>query len=230
MKNILNEKPSNYLFGRLAASTRFVKDEDVNNKEVLNLGCGFGWCESNFLSRDVASMVGLEISDSDLSTARENIHDERVSFQVGSAISIPFPDNSFDTVVSWEVIEHIPKKKELEMFSEVQRVLRPGGVFYLSTPHHMFFVDILDPAWWFGHRHYSSERLSYYANLQNFDVEEVVIKGGRWTLLSIINLYFSKWILRRKPVFFDFFSEKEDEEYKKEDGFMNIFVKYRKRK
>lgn len=229
MKNILDEKPSYDLTGRLLASVQFVNDEDINGKDVLNIGCGFGWCELNFLDRGMRQMMGIEISDDDLKTARENVINEKTQFRVGSATDLPFPDQSFDTVVSWEVIEHIPKNTENQMFSEVARVLKSEGTFYLSTPHTSFFSNILDPAWWFvGHRHYSREKLSAYAKNNGFNVVDVRIKGKWWMLFSVLNMYISKWILRRSPLFGGIFSQKEHEEYMTDDGFSNIFVKLKK--
>lgn len=229
MKNILDEKPSNDLIGRLLVSVQFVNDEDVKDRDVLNIGCGFGWCELNFLSRGVRQMTGMEISEEDLKTARENIVNEKVKFCVGSATDVPFPDQFFDTVVSWEVIEHIPKGTEGKMFSEVWRVLKKEGIFYLSTPHLSFWATFLDPAWWLiGHRHYSREQLTAYAKKNGFDVVDVKIKGKWWASFSILNMYISKWILRRAPLFKDMFSQKEHNEYMADDGFVNIFIKLKK--
>ena len=206
-----------------------VQNEDISGKNILNIGCGFGWCELNFLGRGAKQMTGTEISEEDLKTARENVLDERVSFVVGSAIQLPFTSDSFDTVVSWEVIEHIPKKTENKMFAEVYRVLKPGGIFYLSTPHFSFFSNILDPAWWLvGHRHYSKQGLLSYARKNNFRMTEVRVKGKWWMLFSLVNMYVSKWIFRRRPFFGAFFARKEREEYLSNDGFGNIFVKFQK--
>jgi ubiquinone/menaquinone biosynthesis C-methylase UbiE len=230
MKNILDEKPDVELTGRLLASVQFVEDSDVQGKDILNIGCGFGWCELNFLNRGVSQMTGIEISEDDLKTAKENVVSNKVRFQIGNAIQLPFPDQSFDTVVSWEVIEHIPKNTENMMFKEVYRVLKPGGAFYLSTPYHTFFSDILDPAWWLvGHRHYSRERLISFATRNVFAVDAVTIKGRWWTLFSILNMYISKWILRRTPLFDSIFSRKEHAEYMEDDGFADIFVKFKKK-
>lgn len=229
MKNILGEKPSHDLRGRLLASVQFVKDEDVKDKSVLNIGCGFGWCELNFLGRGVGQMTGMEISEEDLKTARENVKDEKIDFCVGSATKLPFSDQSFDTAVSWEVIEHIPVNTENQMFAEVGRVLKRGGVFYLSTPHASFFSNMLDPAWWLiGHRHYSRRQLASYAKKNGFEVMDVKIKGKWWMLFSVLNMYVSKWILRRRPLFQDIFSQKEHKEYMSEDGFGDIFIKLKK--
>lgn len=231
MKNILNETPEGKLSGRFLASVNFVEKGDVEGKEILDIGCGYGWCELNFLQRGAKRMVGVEISEDDLSTIRKNITDERLSVYVASAIDIPFPDESFDTVVSWEVIEHIPKGTEEKMFSEVCRVLKKGGVFYLSTPHASFWAMILDPAWWFiGHRHYSRFQFARYARNAGFELENVMIRGGWWNIFSILNMYISKWVLHKWMLMSDTFVRHENKEYESaEKGFTNIFGKFRKK-
>jgi len=228
MKNILNEKPGNKLNGRLKFSVKLVKDEDVKNKQILDIGCGFGWFELNALNRGVKQISGIEISAEDLKTAK-TIKDKRAIFKVGGALELPFNDNYFDTVVAWEVIEHIPKNTEDKMFKEVQRVLKKNGKFYLSTPYSSFFSTITDPAWWLiGHRHYSRDKLVVLSKKRNLKVKEVYIKGRYWNLLEQLNMYFSKWVLRRRPLLENLFKKKENEEYKGRNGFMNIFVKYEK--
>lgn len=230
MKNILDEVPAHNLTGRLLASVKFVDDSDLKGKTALDIGCGYGWCELDFLNRGVTKIIGVEQSEKDLETIQKNINNDRLELKVSSATNLPFEPNSFDTIVSWEVIEHIPKGTEKMMFSEVTRVLRPGGTFYLSTPHRSFFSNALDPAWWLiGHRHYSLKQLAKFANdTSSLRIELVNIKGGWWSLLSILNLYISKWIFRRKPIFETFFSEKENLEYVADNGFANIFIKFRK--
>src|ERR1035437_5640279 len=119
MKNIIEEKPSNDLTGRLLASVKFVDDKDIAGKEILDVGCGYGTFALNFISRNAKKFTGIEITEEDLNTAKKYVIDPKAQFIVGSAIRIPFSENSFDTVVSWEVIEHIPKNTEEEMFAEV---------------------------------------------------------------------------------------------------------------
>jgi ubiquinone/menaquinone biosynthesis C-methylase UbiE len=227
MENILAEKPDKILHGRLLASVIFVSDADILDKEILDLGCGYGWCELNFLKRGAKKISATEISKNDLQTIQQNISDQRLTTIVASACNLPFPNNSFDTIVAWEVIEHISPNTELNMFKEVFRVLKPNGNFYLSTPFSSFFTNILDPAWYFGHRHYTLRKLYSLGLNTNLKVFEFKIVGGWWTLFSILNLYFSKWMLHRKIIFNDFFRNKEDKEFS-EDGFANIFIKFKK--
>lgn len=230
MKNILNETPDGDLTGRFLASVNFVESGDIEGKEILDIGCGYGWCELNFLKRGAKHIIGAEVSEGDLLTIKKNITDERLSVAVASAIALPFPDESFDTVVSWEVIEHLPKGTEEKMFAEVHRVLKKGGVFYLSTPHQSFWATVLDPAWWLiGHRHYTKEHLGRYARKTSFTFEKVLIRGGWWNIFSILNMYFSKWLFRKWMLMSDMFVKKENAEYVSgKEGFTNIFSKFRK--
>lgn len=228
MKNLLAEKPAKIFHGRLLASINFVNNGDLKDKNVLDIGCGFGWCEVNFLQRGVKKITAMEISEEALETVRQNIKDERLELKTGVATKLPFEAESFDTIVSWEVIEHIPKGKESKMFSEINRVLKNNGVLYLSTPHSSFLPNALDPAWWLiGHRHYRTKKLIKIARA-DFIATDIKILGGFWSLINTLNMYIAKWIFRRDSFFKDFFNKKENAEYKRNDGFANIFIKFKK--
>ena len=229
MKNILNEKPDQNLHGRLLFSADFVDDEDIKNKTILDIGCGYGWCEMNFLKRGVKEIIGMETSEDDLKTAKQYIEDKRAGFIVGNALKIPFKNDCFDTVVCWEVLEHIPKNNEMNLFREVNRVLKKDGAFYLSTPYDRLLSIFFDPAWWLiGHRHYGKKQITQYIQKNGFKLVKMEVRGKIWCLISGINMYFSKWILRRKPLFQKYFIKKENLEYQKKNGFNNIFIKAKK--
>lgn len=230
MKNLVNEKPTDPLKGRLLQTVRLVRKRDIQDKIVLDVGCGYGWFEFNAFTRGVKKICGIEITKSDLETINKNLIDKRFESKVGSAIKIPYADNTFDTVVSWEVIEHIPKGTENKMFKEIHRVLKKGGIFYLSTPYDHLVSKFLDPAWWLiGHRHYSKNKLSSYAQQNGFVVEEIILIGRWWRLASALNMYFSKWVLRRKPVLQNFFDVMDKKEINKKNGYANIFVRFKKK-
>jgi SAM-dependent methyltransferase len=231
MKNVLNETPPQDLKGRLRESVEFVLGADIEGKNILDIGCGYGWCELNFLTRGAKSIVGIELTSDSLKTAQSNVLDKRAKFQEGSALKLPFKDNEFDTVVSWEVIEHIPKSTEPKMLAEAHRVLKPGGVFYLSTPNAHLISKVLDPAWWLiGHRHYSESRLASLGESCGFKVTEVRKRGGIFTSLRSLNMYISKWVLRRQPVFQAFFDAKTENEMRNGAGLAGIYIKFTKQK
>lgn len=232
MKNIINEKPTDDFHGRMLEATRFVDSKDITEKTILDIGCGYGWSEVFLLSKSPKKITACELTENDLSTIKENIHDDRVEYKVASAIELPFPDNAYDTVVSWEVIEHIPQNTELDMFKNINRVLKDGGVFYLSTPYKGFWSTMFDPAWWLiGHRHYTENDMHNFATKTGFETEKIVVKGGIWSILAILNLYFSKWVLRRSAIFSQYISHKIDVEfsYVKKKGSVNLFVAFKKK-
>jgi SAM-dependent methyltransferase len=60
--------------------------------------------------------------------------DPKVRFVVGDATDLPFPDESFDVVTFFDVLEHIPA--DTRAVTEALRVLRPGGFVLVTTPSH----------------------------------------------------------------------------------------------
>lgn len=225
MKNILGDTPHAPLNGRLRFVTEFVRKQDLENRRVLDVGCGFGWFLLHALSQGASQVTGIESRELDLATARRYLDSDRLSLEVGNAIDIPFPQGSFDTVAAWEVLEHIPKHTERQMFAEIARVLRPGGTFFLSTPFAALRSKLLDPAWWLiGHRHYDLQDLLRYAMEARFSVEACTIRGRWWELAELLNLYTSKWVLRRGPLFQGRLHHL-DRDWLRADGFMNVFMR-----
>ena len=107
---------------------------------VLDLGCGEGrHVISAYIEADVHS-VGVDLSLDDLRTTREKFVDfaepdnQRKSFGLSSAnaLQLPFADDTFDKVICSEVLEHIPDYRAV--LSEIDRVLKPGGLFCASVP------------------------------------------------------------------------------------------------
>ncbi len=227
MKNIANEKPNDILVGRTEyISNYFIDKTDIENKNVLEIGCGFGWFLYNILKYNPKSFSGLENSEDKINNLKNFFKDKRCLFYVGDALNLPFENNTFDTVCMFDVIEHLPKNTENIVFSEIARVLKPKGKLYLSTPNNHILSIIFDPAYFLiKHRHYNIDFLCNMAKKFNLNPEIRYIKGRFYEILYILNLYISKWIFRRKPFLENFFKIKSTTEYKK-DGFMTIFIRY----
>ena len=95
----------------------FVKEYNLTDRPVLEIGSGRGNLQ------DVAqNYTGLDISPS-----VERFYHKK--FVLGSATSMPFPDNSFDGVWSIWVFEHVPNPEQA--FTEARRVTRDNGVLFL---------------------------------------------------------------------------------------------------
>jgi SAM-dependent methyltransferase len=89
-----------------------------------------------FLSRlSARQKYGIEQSvtvESSRAAAALGIH--LVQCNVSESISIPFQDNFFDAVTMLAVIEHIHPRQVQVLLSEVRRILKPEGIFVLTTP------------------------------------------------------------------------------------------------
>ncbi len=95
--------------------------------EFLDVGCGKMPYKKLILSQsEVKNYVGLDIE-----TAK--VYDENVQPDVRwDGKVIPLDDNSFDTVMATEVLEHCPDPSAI--LEEIHRVLRPGGYFFFTVP------------------------------------------------------------------------------------------------
>ena len=93
-----------------------------------------------------------------------------VEFKEGVVPPLPFADESFDCVVSFQVIEHIERDKEF--VREVRRVLKKGGKFIVSTPNRP--MSLTRNPWHV--REYNAEQFS--ALLSEFSAVEAMGVGG----------------------------------------------------
>jgi SAM-dependent methyltransferase len=99
-------------------------------ERVLDLGSGAG-TDSLIAAQMVGpegSVTGIDMTPQMLAKARAAVTDmglDNVEFVEGEAEQLPFPDESFDVVISNGVIDLIPDKDAV--FAELHRVLAPGG-------------------------------------------------------------------------------------------------------
>ncbi len=75
----------------------------------------------------------------------------QVHYTGGDARKMPYPDGCADVISAFEIIEHVVEGEQL--LAECARILRPGGVLWLSTP-------AKPDDWWEHLRHYPAEELS----------------------------------------------------------------------
>jgi ubiquinone/menaquinone biosynthesis C-methylase UbiE len=99
---------------------------------VLDVGCGAGH-GSNLLSKKYKKVYGVDISSDAIAYAKENWEMDNTEFVVGSALAIPFADNTFDAIAAFEVFEHLTDWEQF--LRELRRVLKPEGYVYISTPN-----------------------------------------------------------------------------------------------
>jgi SAM-dependent methyltransferase len=82
---------------------------DFRGKRVIDVGCGDGTYTVELLAlTEPATLHGIDVVDQAVVTARAKSADPRLTFAVGSATDLPFPDDSFDIAVVRGVLHHMP--------------------------------------------------------------------------------------------------------------------------
>lgn len=98
----------------------------LKDKKVLDIGCGAG----KFLKRCPDHFQGVDIDAGLVEICRQ----QNLQAQCCSALELPFEANTFEAVHAAQLIEHFAPTEAASFLKEVQRVLRPQGVLYLTTP------------------------------------------------------------------------------------------------
>lgn len=196
---------------------------NVLGKDIIDVGSSFGWFEKMAIEAGCREVVGIEPEEKLFYEAQKEV--PKAIFKKGSALKIPAKDKSFDLAVMFDVIEHVTKGTEIAAFKEIKRVLRSGGKLALSTPLNFWLTNLMDPAWYFGHRHYNERQLVNILCKVGFKIEKIEKKGGFFEMISIILLYIFKWIFKSEIPFKEFFEKRRESEYLRKEGFVTLFIK-----
>jgi ubiquinone/menaquinone biosynthesis C-methylase UbiE len=105
------------------ARTMWVYDNVRGGSTVLDLGCGAGILA--LLKRKQVTLVGVDLSRDCVAVAHRNGYDMALTADLGS---LPFKDQTFDYVVSLDVMGHVEFDQKDQVISEINRVLKLDGV------------------------------------------------------------------------------------------------------
>ncbi len=120
---------------KLVANEAEIIDELLHlvGAAVLELGCGKAE-KTRIVAEQAASVLALEVDETQLARNLAITDLPNVRFAHGGAEQIPAPDASFDIVLMFKSLHHVPIDLMDSVFSEIRRVLKPGGVAYISEP------------------------------------------------------------------------------------------------
>ena len=118
--------------GNLQTNLEFLAQTDLLRPEdrILEIGCGIGTVVYE-LSGKGHDVVGIDISGEAIEYGRKKYGDIRLEVQ--AAEKLPYEDESFEVVLSFDLFEHIAEIDK--HISEVRRVLRSGGYYLFQTPN-----------------------------------------------------------------------------------------------
>lgn len=139
-----------------------VAAEFCRGKRILDIACGEGYGSWLMRKWGGTEVVGVDVSEKAINSAKANFEGDGILFFQGAAESLTFLDNTFDLIVSLETMEHIPDvRKYLE---ELKRVLKTDGMIILSCPND----------WWY----YPTENEKNPFHLKKYTLEEFLDLTG----------------------------------------------------
>ena len=167
-----------------------VEGLDIRDRRVLDIGCGIGGPAFVLADKYGANVVGIDIESEPVvradRRAKELGLDSRCEFLLVEPGPMPFPDESFDVVLSSGVIMQIEDKPKV--FDEALRVLKPGGVltsYDWMKPEGDYSDDML---YWF-----KMERLTY--DMKTFAEYEALLRDAGFTDIQMSDR--SDWYRRK---------------------------------
>jgi SAM-dependent methyltransferase len=146
----------------------------VDAGTILDIGCGAGLFLDTF-GNTSWGLHGIELSAEVAKIARERTGAEVF---VGDVMAASFPDESFDAVTSFDVLEHMHNPRDV--MNRIWRWLKPGGVFYVFVPNVACLEARIFGSYWFGLElprhlfHFSPRSLRSLMASEGFDEEWLI--------------------------------------------------------
>lgn len=202
---------------RQSQETRFILRHILNmlntiNGRVLDLGCGWGFWVDKIRSED-KFVVGIDIRDI---FDRDRIsHNSR--FILADAMGLPFKNDSFDCVVSFDCLEHLAD--DLSSLKELKRVLKKNGTLLLTTPNRKRLANLVKKAigfkmgfpMYFRPDYYTPEDNQAQVHFREYTEKEIttLLKDCGFGEIKIrgVGLGFSKYVITQMNDLFKNFTK-----------------------
>lgn len=145
-------------------------------KKVLDIGCFLGHGERS-LEQCAAEIIAIDTDENALEFAGQKNIAPSVQFQKADGRQLPFPHETFDIVIAFHLIEHIPPEEVNKFLREVKRVLKSGGSAFVITPNRK--VRLLPFQRPFNPDHYQEFTARRFRKTLKSVFDEVEIKAVR---------------------------------------------------
>ena len=115
---------------------RYSPEEMFRDKDVLDVGCGAGGKTMYYASLGAKSITGIDVvphyKEEAEALARQLGFADKFRFVVGDAANTEFDDDSFDTIIMNDAMEHVARPEAV--LRECRRILKRGGRLYVNFP------------------------------------------------------------------------------------------------
>lgn len=162
---------------RLRSNKKSLDMKKPFKRPLLDLGCGFGEFAGVFFENQVE--VGVDVSQEDLMMAQKGKKYKKLI--AADARKLPFKADTFSTVLSMSVLEHITQPERA--IEEIYRVLKPGGIFIYTVPTSELNSSLFYPSLFkqLGlHKMYSLYLQNYHKAFKHVNI----IPSSRWVSMT----------------------------------------------
>jgi SAM-dependent methyltransferase len=183
--------------------------------KLLDIGCGNKPYEGMFDGK-IDSYFGCDVVQSSLN---------KVDL-ICEATDIPVADESFETVFSTQVIEHVADHQQ--MIREAHRLLRNDGYFIVSGPMYWHLHE--EP---FDFFRFTKHGFRYILERNGFEIVEVLANGGKWATFGQMVIHtFPQFLVKRSSFrkLNNYFFHRLDQKHYNDFNTMNYVIVARKRK
>lgn len=112
---------------------------NFENKNVLDLGCGFGWHCRYADQNNAASILGIDISKKMLEKAISQTNDKKIRYECNSMEDVDLPSNKFDVVISSLAFHYV--KDFNDICKKIYNSMTYNGDFIFSVEHPIFTAN-----------------------------------------------------------------------------------------
>jgi SAM-dependent methyltransferase len=174
--------------------TTFILEQFTAGASLLELGCGVGLPTAKLLAQHF-QVTGVDISARHITMARQNVPE--ATFLLADMTALNFPPNSFDAVVAFYSIIHVPRDEQPGLLRDIAVWLKPGGLFMAAMGTGDVPEDIQPdwlgaPMYWSHFDSPTNQRLVQQAGLH-------IVKAVEETALEDGNLITFLWMVAQKP-------------------------------
>ena len=121
-------------YGDITESYNFIMENHIlKNSKILEIGCNIGSLLNLLSKSGFTQITGIDIATDAIKYGKNKYPKLKNNLLISKGDMIPFKDNEFDVVLSFDLLEHMPNVNNY--LNEVHRVLKPNGIYLFQTPN-----------------------------------------------------------------------------------------------
>lgn len=125
----------------VAVIKNFLEKENkiLENAICLDIGGSAGFAAKELISENIKKIYIVDIDKKALEFGKKNNFHSKIIYQVGDAMALNFPDDTFDIIICNQVYEHV--SDHYILVKEIYRVLKKGGVCYFGAGNRVVLIE-----------------------------------------------------------------------------------------